>query len=96
MGQGKKTLCLTSQRQEGHLAMEIKEGVGPVSLCVCVRATYNRHCPSLLPIMGRPGFHIPQIIEGYLRRAEASLDPPVQILVNSTRAQKPTEIRKRL
>lgn len=61
-------------------------------MCVCT--TYNRHCPSCLPIMGRPGFHIPQIMEGYLRRAEASLDPPGKTWVNSTRAQRPTGTRK--
>lgn len=65
-----------------------KRGVWVLCVCVCVCValltdTVHLPCPS-----GRPGSYIPQIMEGYLRRAGAGLDPPGQIWVNSTRVLK--------
>ena len=75
------TFCLISARRQGHLALEIKAGVC-VCACVCVPLQTDAvHLPR--PPWAGQAFliHIPQIIEG---RAEASLDPPGQTLVNST------------
>ncbi len=62
---------------------------------VCVLLTTDAvHLPRP-PWAGQASLiHIPQIIEGHPRRAEASLDPPGQTLVNSTHAHRPTGIRK--
>ena len=66
-----------------------------VFVCVCVPfLTDAVHLPRP-PWAGQTSLiHIPQIIEGHLRRAEASLDPPGQTLVNSTHARRPTGMRK--
>lgn len=69
--------------------------MGCVCVCVCVPfLTDAVHLPRP-PWAGQTSLiHIPQIIEGHLRRAEASLDPPGQTLVNSTHARRPTGMRK--
>lgn len=66
-----------------------------VSVCVCIPLITDTVHLSHPPWASQASLiHIPQIMDGYLRRAEASLDPPGQILVNSTRAHRPTRITK--
>lgn len=84
--QGKTVVHLfnISMETRGHLALEIKVGVGWVCVCVCIPfKTVFVHLPHPAWAGRASLIHIPQIIEGHRRRAEASLDPPEQTPVNS-------------